>query len=257
MEGENKSIQATGSGYLSGPDDGYFVKVDDIFEGPMDLLVHLIKKAEVDIYDIPISKITDQYLNYLEWMKMMSIDVAGDFVLMAATLTHIKSKMLLPASENDTEEEDPRLEITQPLLAYLKIKYAADALAKRDLLGESIFTRQKESPCADAAMESEQEIRIGLFDLIDAFQTLLSKASDDHKVFFSSERISVQERIVEICDLLEEKDSLAFYELFDTVPERGDIIITFLALLEMAKRSLIQIVQHVQSGIIRIFYYGR
>ena len=119
-----------------GEDDRYRVKLENVFEGPMDLLVHLIKKAEVDIYDIPISQITEQYLNYLEWMKQMNIDFAGDFVLMASTLTHIKSRMLLPAQEGEEEEEDPRLEITRPLLEYLRIKSAAEQLAERNLLGE-------------------------------------------------------------------------------------------------------------------------
>jgi segregation and condensation protein A len=102
----------------------------------MDLLVHLIKKAEVDIYDIPISQITAQYLEYLEWMQQMNIDFAGDFVLMASTLTHIKSRMLLPAQSGEEEEEDPRLEITRPLLEYLRIKSAAEQLAERNLLGK-------------------------------------------------------------------------------------------------------------------------
>ena len=108
-------------------DDLYRVNLQDVFEGPMDLLVHLIKKAEVDIYDIPISHITAQYLKYLEWMKQMNIDFAGDFVLMASTLTHIKSRMLLPAQVGEEEEEDPRIEITRPLLEYLRIKSAAES----------------------------------------------------------------------------------------------------------------------------------
>jgi chromatin segregation and condensation protein Rec8/ScpA/Scc1 (kleisin family) len=126
-------------------DDRYRVRLQDVFEGPMDLLVHLIKKAEVDIYDIPISQITAQYLEYLEWMQQMNIDFAGDFVLMASTLTHIKSRMLLPAQLGEEEEEDPRLEITRPLLEYLRIKSAAEQLAERNLLGETTFTRRPDS----------------------------------------------------------------------------------------------------------------
>jgi chromatin segregation and condensation protein Rec8/ScpA/Scc1 (kleisin family) len=123
-------------------DDRYRVELQDIFEGPMDLLVHLIKKAEVDIYDIPIAQITAQYLEYLEWMQQLNIDVAGDFILMASTLTHIKSRMLLPAQADDEEDEDPRMEITRPLLEYLRIKSAADQLAERNLLGDTTFTRK-------------------------------------------------------------------------------------------------------------------
>jgi segregation and condensation protein A len=128
-------------------DDRYRVRLQDVFEGPMDLLVHLIKKAEVDIYDIPISQITAQYLEYLEWLQQMNIDFAGDFVLMASTLTHIKSRMLLPVQAGEEEEEDPRLEITRPLLEYLRIKSAAEQLAERNLLGDKTFTRK---PDADA-----------------------------------------------------------------------------------------------------------
>lgn len=235
-------------------EDRYLVRVDNVFEGPLDLLVHLIKKAEVDIYDIPIADITDQYIAYLEWLKMMNIDLAGDFILMASTLTHIKSRMLLPVNDNDPEEEDPRLEITRPLLAYMKIKEAADALAKKDLLGESTFTRTRESSYDDKAMEADHEIRIGLFELIDAFQNILSKTTGDHRVNLLSHRVSVQERILELSGLLEKKGSMVFHELFNSNPERGEVVITFLALLEMAKRSLIRIAQHVQSGIIRIFF---
>ena len=121
----------------------YRVQLDS-YSGPLDLLLYLIRREEVDIYDIPIARITEQYLAYLEWMKRMNIDVAGDFVLMASTLAHIKSKMLLPTQLGEEEEEDPRLEITRPLLEYLRIKSAAEQLAERNLLGESTFTRTPE-----------------------------------------------------------------------------------------------------------------
>ncbi len=119
----------------------YEVKLMNIFEGPMDLLVYLIKKNEVDIYDIPIAVITDQYLGYLEWMEAMNVDFAGDFIVMAATLTHIKSKMLLPVHDDQDDEEDPRLEITRPIEEYLQMKSVAEQLAERNLLGEDVFLR--------------------------------------------------------------------------------------------------------------------
>ena len=122
----------------------YTVKLDDIFEGPMDLLVHLIKKHEVDIYNIPIALITDQYLEYLELMKLMNIDVAGEFLVLAATLTQIKSKMLIPVHEDEDDQEDPLLEITRPLAEYLQMKSAARQLADRHLLGEDTFVRHPE-----------------------------------------------------------------------------------------------------------------
>jgi segregation and condensation protein A len=239
------------------PDDGedhrYRVRLQDVFEGPMDLLVHLIKKAEVDIYDIPISQITAQYLEYLEWMQQMNIDFAGDFVLMASTLTHIKSRMLLPAQSGEEEEEDPRLEITRPLLEYLRIKSAAAQLAERNLLGEKTFTRRPDSDILEG-VEDDQVIRIGLFELIDAFQNILDKVTPGHKVDLSRDRVSVQERINQLTEMLEIKASMTFDELFADGRERSDIIVTFLALLEMAKLSLIRIAQHVPTGIIRVFY---
>ena len=111
------------------PDDIYRVQITDIFEGPLDLLVHLIKKNEVEIYDIPIALITKQYLDYIQWLKSMNIELAGDFLVMAATLAQVKSRMLLPAAEDDEDQEDPRQEITRPLMEYLKLKSAADDLA--------------------------------------------------------------------------------------------------------------------------------
>jgi segregation and condensation protein A len=234
-------------------DEHYRVRLQDVFEGPMDLLIHLIKKAEVDIYDIPIARITDQYMEYLEWMKQMNIDFAGDFILMASTLTHIKSRMLLPVQVGEEEEEDPRLEITRPLLEYLKIKSAAEQLAERDLLGDKTFTRKPDAETLESAKE-DQVIRIGLFELIDAFQNILDKVSKDHRVDLSRERVSVQERITQLTDLLEKKESMTFDEFFADSRERADIIVTFLAILEMAKLNLIRIAQHVPTGIIRVFY---
>jgi len=231
----------------------YKVDLEDVFEGPMDLLVHLIKKNEVDIYDIPIAFITDQYLEYIKWLKAMDIDYAGDFLVMAATLAQIKSRMLLPVHEGDEEDEDPRAEITKPLLEYLEMKAAADHLANRNLLGEKTFVRtHTKRPYLDDS--GDELVRVGLFELIDAFQKVLDKMAPDHRIDMTTERISVKERMTQIVDLLEVKGSAAFDELFDKLVEKGDIIVTFLAVLEMVKLNLVKVVQHVQTGIIRIFY---
>jgi segregation and condensation protein A len=226
----------------------------DVFEGPMDLLVHLIRKNEVDIYDIPIGLIIEQYLQYIEWMKSLSIDFAGEFLVMAATLTHIKSRMLLPVhSDVDEEDEDPLLEITRSLEEYLKFKSAAEQLAERHLLGRDTFCRkvEKNEILAD---RGEEMIHVGLFELIDAFQTILEKVSADHKVDFTTERISIKERMTQIIEVLEKQGSITFMELFSGAIEKSDIIVTFLSLLEMIKMNLVTITQNVQSGIIRIFY---
>lgn len=231
----------------------YRVKLERIFEGPMDLLVHLIRKNEVNIYDIPIALITDQYLAYLEWMKAMNIDLAGDFLLMAATLTQVKSKLLLPVHDGEAEEEDPRLEIARPLAEYMQIKSAARLLAERDLLGEDTFTR---SPKAQDIPPPGEDglIHVGLFELIDAFQRIMANLSPDQRLDLTTDRISVKDRINEIVDMLEKRGDMAFEELFAAAPSRSDLIVTFLAILEMVKVALIRVFQHSPSGQIRVFY---
>jgi segregation and condensation protein A len=231
----------------------YQVKLTDIFEGPMDLLVHLIKKNEVDIYDIPIAMITEQYLTYLEWLKSMNIDFAGDFLVMAATLTHIKSRMLLPTVSDEDDDEDPRMEIARPLAEYLQLKSAAEELSRRALLGEDTFVRQP-AEVRDLVPRDEEFIKIGLFELIDAFQQILKNISAEERLDLTADSISVKDRISELVDLFEEKKSLPFDELFAGAPTKSDVIITFLAILEMVKLCLVRLAQHSQTGLIRLFY---
>ena len=232
----------------------YAVKLDEIFEGPMDLLVHLIKKNEVDIHDIPIALITEQFLAYLNLMKSLNIDFAGDFLVMAATLTQIKSKTLLPVHQIDEDGEDPRLEITRPLEEYLQIKSVAEQLAQRHLLGEDTFTGGAALSGEELASDADMVIKVGLFELIDAFQKILNNLPDVTRLEFTTDRKSVKERISELVDLLETKRSITFMELFPAHPDKSDIVINFLALLEMVKLLLVRIVQHVPSGTMRIFY---
>lgn len=231
----------------------YRIKLDNLFEGPMDLLVHLIKKNELDIYDIPIALVTEQYLQYIEWMKSMSIEFAGDFIVMASTLTAIKSRMLLPNHGLEEDEDDPRMEIARPLLEYLQMKSAAEQLVDRNLLGENTFVRHPNNE-EFLTNEADEVIKIGLFELIDAFQKILEKIPGDQQLEFTGEGLSVKERITEIADILEAKGSITFSELFSEHPDKTEVIITFLALLEMVKLTVIKIVQHIQTGIIRIFY---
>lgn len=232
----------------------YRVSLTDIFEGPMDLLVHLIRKNEISITDLPVALVTEQYLQYLEWLEAMNVEYAAEFVVMASTLAQIKSRMLLPLhAEEGEEDDDPRQEIVRPLLEYLKLKSAAAQLSERPLLGEDTFTRGVKP--GDLAPPGDEEIiKIGLFELIDAFQKILAGLPDEARIEFTTDTVSVQERISQIADQLEVKGSLTFFELFSDQPHRGEIIVTFLATLEMVKLSLIRIVQHVNSGIIRIFY---
>ena len=234
------------------PEKLYQVQLEDIFEGPMDLLIHLIRKNELDIYDIPLAMITEQYLQYLEWIKLMNIDFAGEFIVMASTLAQIKSKMLLPVHAED-EQEDPRLQITGPIVEYLQMKSAAEQLSERNLLGENIFVRSPQGE--DIEVDAQDEyIKIGLFELIDAFQKILNKISSDERMEFTADKISVKDKISQIIDILESKGSATFDQLFTDSPTKSDVIVTFLAILEMVKLTLIRLVQHVQSGIMRIFY---
>jgi segregation and condensation protein A len=236
----------------SGPKNRYKVKLEHVFEGPMDLLVHLIKKNEVDIYDIPIALITEQYLNYLEWMKLLNIDNVGDFLVMASTLTHIKSRTLLPTHDDGDEEEDPRLEIVRPLSEYLRIKSVAEALTQRNLLGDKIFTRSAKTtvPIGD----DQESVQVGLFELIEAFQTILQRVSKDHTVDMDTEQFSVKERMNAIVSILEKKGSIVFMDLFVLRSEKGFIVATFLALLELMKLNLVHVVQTAPSGVLRLFY---
>lgn len=228
----------------------YQVNIADLFEGPMDLLVYLIKKNEIDIYDIPIGLLTAQYMEYLELLKVLDIDSAGEFILMASILAHIKSRMLLPQYDPE-QDEDPRMEIVRPLEEYLLLKEASEQLLQRDLLYENTFVH----PVTEEITISpaERDIEIGLFDLMAAFQNLLSRLPEKEQLEFTQESISVRERITQILDMLEAKDSITFDELIPTVFWKADIVLNFLAVLEMAKLALIRITQNSQSGVIRIF----
>ncbi|MDL1963731.1 MAG: segregation/condensation protein A [Deltaproteobacteria bacterium] len=233
-------------------EEPYKVLLDDVFEGPMDLLVHLIKKNEVDIYDIPIALITNQYLDCLSLMKALNIDLAGDFILMAATLAQIKSRLLLPVHEGE-DEEDPRMEIARPILEYLEMKSAAEQLSVRNLLGDSTFIRQPD--IKDFLSDQDEEvITVGLFELIDAFQKILKNISEDQRINITADSMSVKDKISRLIDIFKEKESISFEELFAADVARIEIVLTFLAMLEMVKIGLVRIAQHTQSGVIRLFY---
>ena len=231
----------------------YEVKLDH-FEGPLDLLLHLIKKHEVDIMDIPVALITKQYLDSIEMMKMMNLDVAGEFLLMAATLMHIKSKMLLPpeeVEEGEEEEVDPREELVRRLLEYKKYKDAGMQLEERDLLGRELFVRGFSE---ESAKEGDEEIypEIGLYDLLDALSDLLKSVSASLAHEVCLERISVEEKIALILNRLKEERSITFQSLFEGDSAKGNIVATFLALLELMKMETVCVFQGKNFGVIRI-----
>jgi len=225
----------------------------EMFEGPLDLLLHLINKNELDITNIPIALITDQYLEYLKLMKVLNLDIAGEYLLMAATLLHIKSKMLLPSSPEQEEEEgeDPRAELVRRLLEYQNYKKAAVELERRPLLDRDVFIRLISVDTEEPA--EEKRVEVSLFELLEAFRQVLErvKAETFHEVIL--ERLSVEEKVQEILSLLQmEKRSIAFHLLFPDQPSRREVIITFLAILELVKMKLIRIFQSAPFETIRI-----
>lgn len=234
----------------------YEIKLDSVFEGPMDLLVHLIKKHEVDIYDIPIALITDQFLAYLDWMKALNVEVASDFLLMAATLAHIKSRMLLPRLQEETvddETEDLRLEIAGQLLEYLQMKTAAGELSDRPLLENDVFTRHPDKN-AFLIDPSAEVVKTDLFELITAYHQLINRTSNADGLRIISEGISVKDRMNEVIGMLEAKGTITLLELIPHRPERMDIVVTFLAILEIVKLGLARLVQNGQNASLRLFY---
>lgn len=220
---------------------GYEVRLD-IFEGPLDLLLHLIHKSEVDIFDIPIATIADQYLEYLEMMKTLNIDVAGDFLVMASTLVHIKSKMLLPDSKEEQEEEIFN-EITRPLLEYISLRDAAQELSERELLDRDVFARHVPPYLQRQLGDEEPQLDVNLFQLIDAFKRLMDQRLPGVQLSFQPEKWSVKEKTEIIIARLKEKNSIFFYELFSEDRNISEFIVSFLALLELVHRGLVKIFQ--------------
>lgn len=235
---------------------GLIVKVGT-YDGPLDLLLDLIKKNEMDIYDIQISKITEQYLAYLSEMKQLDLEIAGEFLVMAATLIYIKSKTLLPVDEPEEEDEgeDPRTELVQKLLEYQAFKEAARELGLLETERGKIFTRQiSDYYLSDLDPEDAQidTFSANLYDLMAAFQKVLTRTSKktDHEVF--EEIVSIEEKMLEIQSLLIEKRKIAFSSLFSDGWTRNVLVATFLALLEIIRTRFARVTQEEQFGEILI-----
>ncbi len=231
----------------------YQIKLE-IFEGPMDLLLHLIKKHELDIYSIPISLITQQYLEYIELMKSLDMEIAGDFLVMASTLTHIKSKMLLPPSENPENDEDgidPRQELIRKLLEYKSFKDAAASLEDKEETWSRVYTRPAEAAPDLPAEDEPLLFDFHLFDLLAALKDVMSRVPNAG-FEITAEAVSITEKISLILARLEAVDSLLFADLFEGISTKAQVIGTFLALLELIKNRVIKAVQVEQFGAIRI-----
>ena len=233
----------------------YEIKLD-IFEGPLDLLLYLIRKNEIDIYNIPIALITEQYLEYLDMMRSLNLDLAGEYLVLAATLIHIKSRLLLPPAENEEQGEegqDPRAELVRQLLEYQAFKEAALNLEARPLLDRDVFSRgaPAEDP-AGAEEEDEAMIEVGVFELVQAFRLIIAGLDKSDDLVIDTERMSLTDRINEIMERLSEKKQLTFRELLGERTDRKRIVYTFLAILELMKLRMIRAYQAGPFGTIRL-----
>ncbi len=236
--------------------DSYQIKLP-IFEGPMDLLLHLIRENKLDIYDIPIALITRQYLDTLELMKELNLEVAGEFLVMAATLIHIKSRMLLPPDEKEgegEEQDDPRAELVERLLEYQRFKEVSGELRERESLWRDVYSRppleEGDLPLdPDDPGEDPLYLDFSLFDLLTAFRRILERAPLEVEEI-TKETLTVKDRIRFIVEQLEGRENLAFESLFEPAWTKRELIVTFLALLEVLRIGLARVYQPQAMGAI-------
>jgi segregation and condensation protein A len=225
----------------------------DVFEGPLDLLLHLIREHQLDILDIPIAAITDEYLRYLALMQELDLDVAGEFLLMAATLIHIKSKMLLPPDETaegeEAEQEDPRAELVSRLLEYKRFKEAAQTLGV--LESETAYLHRRGAPAME--MEIEGPLQVSMVELLRALRDVLARTDTAAPLEITPEEINVGQRVVMLIDRLAAESPIEFGQLFGQATRRVEVIVTFLALLELLRRRLATVRQSEAMGPIMIY----
>lgn len=227
----------------------YQVHIEN-FEGPLDLLLHLIKKSEINIYDIPIHLIAKQYLTYIEAMESLNLTVAGEFLVMASTLLQIKSKMLLPPDEVVVDEEDgpdPREELVRRLLEYKRFKEAARQLDEHEQLWREVYSREQSQA---AALESDESLldSVSLFELVDVLQGILDRNPGKRFMEIVPDNLTVRERMNAILEMLEEQESVNFVDLFEPACHRLVIIVTFLALLELMRLRTARVFQPEHFG---------
>jgi segregation and condensation protein A len=235
----------------------YEIKLD-VFEGPLDLLLYLIRKNEIDVYNIPIALITEQYLSYLEMMRSLNLDLAGEYLVLASTLIHIKSKLLLPPAEGEGEEEegeDPRAELVQQLLEYQAFKEAALSLDGRPLLDRDVFTRGAASEEEQTTDEEADEalIEVEIFELVTAFRRIIAGLDRKEDLEIDMEKMSLTDTINEIMERLSVEGQITFSDLLGERTDRRRIIYTFLAILELMKLRMVRAYQSGPFGAIRLF----
>jgi len=217
----------------------------DLFEGPLDLLLHLVKVNEVDLADIPIAAITDQYLEYLDLMKALDIDIAGEFLIMASTLMHLKSKMLLPKQEQDLDEIEALVEeeVLRPLKEYKQFKDAAEELSSRNILSRDVFKRASGSYLMIGEEDQGTAAKVNLFELMMAFKKVMARQFPQTVLKFKAETWSVKEKIAEIKERVTRQKSLYFSELFPSKASVSELIASFLALLELIRAGFLAVYQ--------------
>ncbi len=237
------------------------VKLDS-FEGPLDLLLHLIKKHEIDIYDIPISLISEQYNQYLDTLKELNLDIVGDYLRMAAELGYIKSRMLLPKQvvDEEDEQEDPREELVKRLIEYQRYKDASYQLFSLDLLGRDIYARKFDELSDMDLKEFQEPTRVDLWALIDAFKTVMERKAaqkeDEEDIIVETDFMTVEDKIEEILQRIEEYNSFSFSDLFELSLSKMSLILTFMALLELVKQQVVTVFQENQFDDIKINFAG-
>lgn len=232
--------------------DNYSVDLD-VFQGPMDLLHYLISKDEIDIYDIPIARVTEQYMHYIEMMKVLNLELAGEYILMAATLIRIKARMLLPRDEENEDELDPREELIAALLEYRKFREAGEILKDKRILEERLFVPSG----INTGIEYKEKIiysdNATLFDLLTAFKETIDRINEEQLYEISPEELSVEDRIERILTILGTSESATFVQLFADIPRKIVAVITLLAILELVKLKRIKIRQSLPFSELRVY----
>jgi len=231
--------------------ENYSVNLE-VFQGPLDLLLYLIRKDEIDIYDIPIARVTEQYMQYIELMKTLNLELAGEYILMAATLIRIKARLLLPRDELDAEEPDPREELVAALLEYKKFKEASEILREKRILEERVFV-----PPSVGGNGNKEKIVLSdtttLFDLLTAFKQVLEKCGQETLYTITHEESNIEDRILRILDMLTRRESATFQELFEDIPRKIVAVATFLAILELIKINRISVRQSLPFSELRVY----
>tara|TARA_Y100000996_G_scaffold405911_1_gene381651 strand:+ start:67 stop:864 length:798 start_codon:yes stop_codon:yes gene_type:complete len=248
----NNGIRVKGELYTELPED-LFIPPDALriileeFEGPLDLLLYLIKKQNIDIVDIPILPITNQYIKYIEMMRQMQFDLASDYLVMAATLAEIKSRMLVPNNDGEEEEDDPRANLIQRLMEYQKYKDLSVKIDEVPRSNRDYFVVSG----TYAKLNTEQMLpKIDMSHLHNAFLDVLKRAEINASHIIETEVLSVRERMIEILEKIKEKDMISFYDCFNLKEGRLGVIVTFLAILEMVKENFIDISQNEKFSVI-------